>query len=163
MKQNIQIRLLDASQRGGALSNWFSYFWGKWVLGFNDAEHCAKCLVGYYEKSIHKNLEGGDLVHLECEPGAILYLCGVSRPYRYRSNFHLVIQASEGETARGSLYNGMEFEILGAKALSFDGDAAKRLYPAKGKSFLTCRNFQFAAQHFGQPEQRPASSQMMLF
>jgi hypothetical protein len=163
MKQYMQIRLLENDGRGRPLSGQFSYFWGKWVVGFDDSQHCAKCLVGSYEKMINKELEGGDQLDLPCSQGAILYLCGVSRPYRYQNNFHLVLEACEGESVRKRLYNGMEFEVQGAKALSFDGAAAKRLFPAKGKSFLTCRNFQFAAQHFGKADEGPKSEQLLLF
>lgn len=148
---------------GELLSGSYSYFWGKTVEGFNPEEHCAKCLVGRYIDSVSTNLCGGDEIELDVVDGELVYVCGVSKPYVWRNNFHLAIQIGGSESLQVKLYNGMLLEVVGAKRVMFTGTRARKLFPEKKKAFLTCRNFQFAAQLFGRPGVEVPKRQMYLF
>lgn len=131
------------------ISTHFAYFWAKWVTGFNDTQHCAKCLEGNWERTISTELVCPDSIELSSRDGEIFYMCGVAVPWCWRRNFHLVVRVDGKGKATKRASNGMWVEILGAKEIPFDGRVAKSLYPELGYKFQTCRNFQFAAQEFG--------------
>lgn len=130
----------------------FRYFWAKKVRGFSRGSHCARCLIGPYEKSVANDMFTGEWIELEqtYEDGAILYICGVSSPYRHELNAHLAlrIDRSAQDPIFHPIHGGQTISFRGATKIEFDGQAAAKLFPDRGQSFLTCRNFQFAAQHF---------------
>jgi hypothetical protein len=68
------------------------------------------------------------------------------------SNLHLVGRVKDGASASIVLHNGSILEVGGLERIQFDDKAARKLFPGKSEAFLTCRNFQFAAQHFGKRE-----------
>jgi hypothetical protein len=130
-------------------SDGFKYFWMKNVTGFDDKVHCARCLVGKYDKGFKVNALGGDI---SAKVGDIIYLCGVSAPYRWANNFHraAVVTLDAADIIDDTLFGDMgTIRINGAKVIDFDGKSAANNYPNLGRAFLTCRNFQFAAQQFG--------------
>lgn len=125
----------------------FRYFWAKAVTGFTPSVHCARCLKGSYVKAVNNRMSAGSTE--VGNPGEIIYICGVSTPYKWANNFHLVLLCSEdAEPFSVELYNGIAISVSGANRINFDASAAKRLFPEKGSNFLTCRNFQFGAQYF---------------
>jgi len=130
----------------------FAYFWLKRINGFNPAVHCAKCLNGVYESGFGRSMPTNKPVLVNAEAGELFYLCGVSTPYRWEHNAHLALIAEEGATVWFETYRGDVITIKNAKAIPFDDKAAKRLFPNRGAAFLTCRNFQFGAQHFENQE-----------
>ena len=81
-------------------------------------------------------------------PGEILYLCGVTAPYRHALNFHLALRIGTRDLVTRSLVGGQEMYVQGATAIPFDDQAARRRFPERDASYLTCRNFQFGAQQF---------------
>jgi hypothetical protein len=133
----------------------WKYFWAKKVSGFNPDVHCARCLIGPYEKKISTRA----LVNVEVDltgysVGDIVYVCGVASPYKWANNFHLAARVTEGydkgEYAVGSMASGDQFFLRGAAKIPFTAEAAERAFAGRGKDFLTCRNFQFGAAMAGQ-------------
>lgn len=126
----------------------FRYFWLKNVTGFRETAHCAKCLIGTYCDIVSKNMPTNETRELPCVPGDLFYLCGVAQPYRHENNAHLAFVADPAACAQLTLHTGAVVTIQGARALPFDDAAALRRFPDRSAAYLTCRNFQFAAQHF---------------
>jgi hypothetical protein len=77
--------------------------------------------------------------------GGLLYICGVSMPYKWANNFHMVLRAKAGATASVACYNGDSVFAEDAELVPIVATDAAELYPDRGKDFLTCRNFQFGA------------------
>lgn len=126
----------------------FRYFWLKTVRGFNASTHCARCLIGDYNADVKADMKTGVEIKLDYPEGVILYLCGVSVPYRWVNNLHIAMRAKPGVSFFVEAYNGDRVTIDGAELITFDDRAARELYPERGKQFLTCRNFQFGAHLF---------------
>jgi hypothetical protein len=131
---------------GGKLYG-FRHFWAKHVRGFDGGKHCARCLVGSYEKLISASMPLGVWADINLA-GDVLYICGVSNPYRWEKNFHLAVK-NGGNRVTETLYNGVAVTVDGAEKVVFDDAAARELYPRRGAEFLTCRNFQFGAHYYG--------------
>lgn len=130
----------------------FRYLWQKRVFGFNSGVHCAQCLRGSYEQRFGRDMPANEAISVDYPDGAILYFCGVATPYRWADNLHLAGRAVEGdqpEPIEIELHTGDTLTVTGLRRIAFDDAAAVRLFPNKGRKFLTCRNFQFAAQQFG--------------
>lgn len=132
----------------------FRYFWAKNVKGFNPEVHCARCLVGRYEKKIGTKMPVNVPVVLEHDAGDLVYFCGVAYPYRWDRNMHLAVRVTgdPADTAKVDLWTGGTFEVAGARAFPFDAQAAQDRFDGLGRAFLTCRNFQFGAQVFAAEE-----------
>lgn len=129
----------------GPLRASWRYLWAKHVTGFDSAHHCAKCLKGHYETRFGLTAPVGSRIALTgYKHGDLIYFCGVSKPYVWESNLHLAVRVQEGARAGVVAINGDRIHIDGAKLVLFDDAAALDAFPAKGKDFLTCRNFQFA-------------------
>jgi hypothetical protein len=126
----------------------FRYFWLKRVNGFDPALHCARCLKGSYFSEIGTGMPVNQAVNIEADPGDVLYLCGVSSPYRWDRNFHLALRVEHGAAVRTGCYTGDVISILGADYLPFDEAEARRQFPQLSEAYLSCRNFQFGAHHF---------------
>jgi hypothetical protein len=126
----------------------FRYFWLKTVRSFNPSVHCARCLVGDYHAQVKPDLVSGQEITLDYVEGTVLYLCGVSTPYRWANNLHLPMQVDAGVSFFLDAYTGDRVVMKGARFLPFDERAARQRFPHLGSHFLTCRNFQFGAHHF---------------
>ncbi len=126
----------------------FRYFWLKRVTGFDPALHCARCLKGSYFSEAGTGMPVNQDIHIEADPGEVLYLCGVSAPYQWARNFHLALRVEHGAAVRSTLYTGDVVSILGADYLPFDDVEARRRFPDLSEAYLSCRNFQFGAHHF---------------
>lgn len=118
------------------------------MTGFDPALHCARCLKGSYFSEIGTALPVNQSIHIEADPGEVLYLCGVSSPYRWERNFHLALVVQHGGAVRMKTYTGDTVSILGVDLLSFDDAEARRRFPDRSEAYLSCRNFQFGAHHF---------------
>lgn len=126
----------------------FRYFWLKRVHGFDPAQHCARCLKGHYIETVNASMVTNKPIHIEADPGEVLYLCGVSAPYQWSRNFHMALIVEHGGLVRTTAYTGDVIEINGCDLIPFDNAEALRRFPDKGLTFLTCRNFQFGAHYF---------------
>lgn len=128
----------------------YRHLWCMIVEGFDDREHCLKCLKGRRVAEVTTTKNGGsDLVTVEAPEGAYVYVCGVVYPFDWDSNFHLTLKAtgdSEGLIVEN--VSGDFLGVRGAVEAPFTDEAARRLYPGLDDSFLTCRNFQFGAHYF---------------
>jgi len=142
----------------------FRHFWLKTVRGFRPDRHCYECLIGDRVQSVTNRLAVGSRLELEIpstksagelfgasDPfGTVLYLCGVAGPFNWSHNFHLpfALTGNPQDRAEGITYNGFRVVVEGARPVAFSADAARSLFPDHGIEFLTCRNFQFGAEHF---------------
>lgn len=64
----------------------FMYFWLKYVRGFEQTQHCARCLIGDFSPQIGKLMLTENIIHLERGAPAqfdYVYLCGVAVPYKW--------------------------------------------------------------------------------
>lgn len=125
------------------------YFWAKTVTGFDASIHCMQCLIGDRIEGISpKLLSKGGKVGKRFKSGTLIYLCGVSYPYIWERNFHMPVRVKAGARTRARTYTGAVVTVVGAERVKFDDTAAVKHFEKKGPRFLTCRNFQFAAQEF---------------
>jgi hypothetical protein len=116
--------------------------WLKYVTGFNEKVHCARCLKGPFSKVLPMptektpNTYKGILNEHESEY-LYLYLCGVTR--KYSENLHIAFQWKgrstieyEDKRARVVITNAEQLHIPPIhEPLELDD------------KFTTCRNFQF--------------------
>ena len=117
----------------------YHFVWLKYVTGFNLKQHCAKCLLGEYEKRITRDvLEYADV---ELPPSDYYYFCTVGR---YVDNIHLAFVAAPGERIDiDTRY--FRAVIENARRIEFDDSRIDQNLPEAGrKEFYTCRNWQFA-------------------
>jgi hypothetical protein len=124
------------------------YLWAKTVTAFDPAVHCARCLIGDYEKTFSIRTPVNTVLELRRHAtGTVIYFCGVSAPYRWGNNMHLAVRSTGDlvDTAQTEFYNGDRLIVRGARQLSFDDQVARLRYPTLGAEYLTCRNFQFGA------------------
>ncbi len=125
--------------------NGFRYFWLKYVKGFEQSKHCARCLVGSYSKKIHKTVETNVPIVLdEVKDFDYLYLCGVSP--KWETNLHMALKPVEGGKAVVETYNGFKITVLGAELLPID--PLPDGWNGMTKEFTTCRNYQFGVQYY---------------
>lgn len=151
------------------------YLWIKSVTGFNDKEHCKKCLKG-------KDIWLSDDKHLvraasyklgldypfECDNkptetsyligGQVLhYLCIGSRVEKSKDDYlHIGFIFKQDSEIRGN-FKGQTIIIKNAKNLHFDfntiggvGDSVvRRKYSHLDDCFTECRNFWFGAYFYG--------------
>jgi hypothetical protein len=123
----------------------FRYLWAKYVRGFNQRDHCARCLVGSFSKVVKPTMGPGD--HVLDAPATdweYFYLCGVTR--HWHTNLHLAARRSQGNVARVTAFNGAIFEIPSFEAIPINplpvGFRGMNAY------FTTCRNWQFGVQQY---------------
>lgn len=123
----------------------FRYLWLKYVTGANLDQHCARGLSGSYSKAL-KNKPGEQIITIDEHQAKVIYLCGVSAPYKWDKNFHLAMIHSPGDNIDYES-NGIKVTISNAKRIEFEGYDARTLSsnPNKDKrEFHTCRNWIFA-------------------
>ena len=150
---------ITLNQKTGHKLLGFRFMWMKAVAAFDDNEHCAKCLVGSWSKQMSPNFPVGVTIELtDLKPGETYYLCGVCEDFTWSKNFHLAFKAGPWEVTM-PLYTGASFHVEGIEVISFDDQAAVRDYSNLGHKFTTCRNFQFAAQHYPKKENRKMTFQ----
>lgn len=127
----------------------FKYLWLKRVTGFDHTKHCARCLIGDYSKTFGTDMGVNTQYGLDYAAGDVLYFCGVSAPFVYRANLHFAgkVNPAAGEV-RTALYTGDVLVTDGIERIPFSGLNAQWHFPKYPQAFLTCRNFQFGAQHF---------------
>jgi hypothetical protein len=113
--------------------------WLKYVNGFDLSVHCAKCLIGTYDKQVKR--ETSIYHNLELPPSPYYYFCAV---YKYETNIHLAFVAAEGEriVIDNEYYHAV---IENARQIKFDNSRIDRNHPcARLAAYNTCRNWQFA-------------------
>jgi hypothetical protein len=151
----MKLILTDQSGAGREYLQGFRYFWLKYVSGFDQAQHCARCLLGNYSKLVNTAMLTERIVQLQ-EPAAAapfdyLYLCGVAAPYQWERNFHLALRPAAPETiTEAETSNGFRVSVQGLEAVPIptlpDG------FQGLAKAYTTCRNFQFGVASYGWQE-----------
>ena len=133
----------------GDLRDQFRFLWSMNVKGFNPDKHCQACFKG---KKF--DLSDGEVIKLAgVEVGDFVYVCGVAKTWEYNENLHLVgIYTGDGESCRVEGFAGGTATLVGFRRYRFSDKAARELFPERDETYLTCRNFQFAAQVFGRPD-----------
>jgi hypothetical protein len=126
----------------------FSGLWGKYVEGFDNNKHCEPCLLGKRNHDINKHIETNTDIIIPLKEGQIFYICGVTYPYVWSNNFHLVVIGKDGGSAEEKTFNGALFNVKDAEQIPFDDVPAKQKYSHLGNKFTTCRNFQFGVYYF---------------
>jgi hypothetical protein len=126
----------------------FGSFWAKNVIGFDHTHHCIECLIGDRIEQVNKRLPVNTDVDIGYGDGDIIYVCGVTYPYRWRNNFHLPVIGKQGAVAQKATWNGSLIEIYDAVEMPFDDSKAVKLYKDLGRIYTTCRNFQFGVYYF---------------
>jgi hypothetical protein len=140
-----------------AIADNFRHFWAKLVTGAKLEHHCARGLIGKYVQSIRPHMkitDGEKVCRIEGEFD-FLYVCGVSskKPY-YHTNFHAVGRPKEGVSFQVETFNGVQVTFDGFEMVEIRevGEAWQHL----SKAFTTCRNFQFAVEHYGEGYEQQA-------
>lgn len=134
-----------------AVNDDFFVLWLKYVEDVNLLEHCAKGLLGPFDKKIWKFANqweypktiGNHL--LDQAEVDFYYLCGVAQPSNWFKNFHCVFRYSEGEMME-VVENGIEFYVEDAARIEIkeiDREVSTEKYKNNIK-YYSCRNWQFA-------------------
>ena len=149
------VMTLVVTGNGGTVRG-FPYFWLKYIHGAETRHHCAKGLLGWYSKRVHKDLTLGLPAKLDEVPAHkwdVAYLCGNS--LTWANNVHLPLVPTAGETVELRTYNGLTITVTNAIALPIPELPWK--WRGLPKNFTTCRNFRFAVAHYGyhEPELAP--------
>ena len=130
----------------GAPVSEFRYLWGKHVIGFEPACHCAACLLGAFDPAVKPGLQPGRVDLLD-EAADAFYLCGVAWNYQLASNLHLVVEREAGAVAEVRSAAGVLFRVHGARALPIP--ALPPGWNGLDRLFTRCRNFQWAVSRYG--------------
>ncbi len=134
--------------RALVLRGW-RHLWCKKVVGFDTANHCARCLIGTWENRFGLKAPINETVRLTgYKDGDLLYFCGVAAPWNWANNAHLAGRVTKGASSSIELHTGDRLTVEGLQQIAIDPEPAKLRFPDRDRSFLTCRNFQFAAQMF---------------
>ena len=116
----------------------FQYFWLKHVRDYRLDVHCARSLVGKYDRRINKQMILNKPISFE--GSNLIYLCGGTN--RWETNLHTAARPAPGKQFSVQMYNGLMAIFCNAERIAFpplpDG------YVGKDKTFTTCRNWQFA-------------------
>lgn len=141
------------------LSREFLYFWGYIVRGFDPRFHCQKCFIGRKIRGVSPRMKPGEVIDVRVREMELVYLCGVCHSYALEFNFHMPGRAVAGAHATRVTPGGVVVEAHNFEPLTIDPEPARLHFPSRSRKFLTCRNFQFAVQHF----QTGESSERLLF
>ena len=124
----------------------FSYFWLKYVTGFDARQHCARCLLGRYEKAVDVGMPTGRAITLDPGAAPFLYLCGVTG--RWADNVHLAMRPAPGRRVTAPLGAG-EVTLEGAELLAIP--ALPEGFRGLDRGFTTCRNYRFGVAYLERP------------
>lgn len=117
----------------------FKFFWLKSVRDTRLEVHCARCLVGPYDRRISRQMRTGQAIPLV---GPLVYLCGVSP--RWTTNLHVAAALQPGGRFEVETYNGFAAQFVNARRIEIE--SLDDGYLGLDRTFTTCRNFQFATQ-----------------
>jgi hypothetical protein len=132
----------------------YRYFWLKEVTGVDLTQHCARSLRGAWRKDLsfaHDRWRDAGMTEplvlsVRFEPADAYYFCGVTDPYVWRRNAHLVFVA-DPNAVEAKVYrnNGLTIETLGLTRVAFSEADINPTDPNRLMAeYRTCRNWQFA-------------------
>ncbi len=119
---------------------WNKYLWLKTVEGVNLAVHCYSCLVG---QPLHvDNRARTQTVHLP--EAAAFYLCGVTEPYRWALNSHVLMLPDDAATGPVCVTTPtLRVTMTGLRPVDITPDWLEDVYGSR-KAYTTCRNMMAA-------------------
>ncbi len=120
--------------------------WLKYVTGFNEKVHCARCLKGKFSKALPMPTENKPNTYkgiLTEHEAPYLYLCGVTR--KYSENLHIAFQWKGRSTVE---YESERVRVVITNAEQLPISPIHEPLELDDK-FTTCRNFQFGWHNFG--------------
>ena len=120
----------------------FKFWWLKSVVSYRMDVHCARCLVGKYERRVSKDMLLNHPVELI---GDLVYLCGVSP--RWSTNFHAAVALEPGSRIELPTYNGLTVRFDNGRLIPIE--PLEEGWNGLPREFTTCRNYQFAVQMKG--------------
>ena len=129
----------------------YRFFWIKYVKSVNLEEHCQPCLKGPTSKLLGTRDIGGattsvikaDLM-LNESAAEFIYICGVTEPYNWASNFHMALRVQAGESCRKT-WPGIDIELESAVELEIsDAHMDQEFHRFVERLYRTCRNAHFA-------------------
>ena len=141
----------------------FSSIWGKYVSGFDNTKHCINCLIGERNWEIKKDIQTNTDIIIPLKQNEVLYICGVTYPYEWRNNLHIVVKGKDGNNAEYTDFNGVKWQLLDAEKVYFDDKPAKEKYKHLDYKFTSCRNFQFGVYYFEHLKTSNKKPQIDLF
>lgn len=125
------------------------YFWGMYVNGFNDSEHCKKCLLGKQSKRVALSTRAEAWVPMSEHDYKYVYLCagyGTRKAGTWSKNVHIALQHEKGaELVEYEAADGLTIAIRNAKILPIP--ALEDGFRGLGRNYTTCRNFQFGTHY----------------
>lgn len=133
------------------LNREFTFFWLKYIRDVDLSVHCARSLIGMYDKKISiYNRKDKDThwenVILDKQEVDFWYFCGVSKPYKWEDNFHLVIRCVEGEKLEIN-EKGVTAIIENAVRVPIEPVPENLDIPhVDDPDYYTCRNWMFAVR-----------------
>jgi hypothetical protein len=123
----------------------FTFIWMMYISNVYLSEHCKAGLGGITSKHFHNNME--ELTNLrldESEMGKAYYICGVSKNFVWKKNFHCAFVYDENEEIDID-ENGIKLHIKNAKRIEITPNDIIPGYPhSKERLYKTCRNWQFS-------------------
>ena len=133
--------IIDAYNQGG---DNFSSLWLKYVRAVDLSQHCIGSLIGERHEAIDRYAKAQVIFLNEHPPAPVYYLCGVTYPYVWSRNVHLMAIPAPGEQHEFKS-SGFTFELYDLRPVEITRGAIDPAYPkAKLKEFFTCRNWQGA-------------------
>jgi hypothetical protein len=119
---------------------WNKYLWLKTVTAVNLAVHCYSSLIG---QPLHvHNQARRQTVYLPEAPA--YYLCGVTEPYRWKSNSHvLMLPGDPADDPVSVTTPSLRVTMTGLRPVEIDPDWLEDVYGGQD-AFTTCRNLQAA-------------------
>lgn len=121
----------------------YKYLWCKDINSVNLGVHCARCLVGEY----NKHFRGGilsEIRNVELSESKWHYICGVANDRKWSHNLHIAFVFAAGQ----DIIIDNDFcscVIRNARRLDINTKYIDASLPqAHLKEFSTCRNWQFA-------------------
>lgn len=139
----------------------FRYFWAYWVNGFQSDTHCQPCFRGRAIPEFNTaSVQCGIQLSLQKrERDQYLYICGVGsgpKAELFKRNFHLPLRYEEGRSVSAVTYNG--YIVTAQNAVLLQIPALPKDWKALPDEMTRCKNFQFAVEYFGYPDDRASSS-----
>jgi hypothetical protein len=119
----------------------FQYWWLKSVRDYRLDVHCARCLVGPYDRRINKAMPLNQPVELH---GDLVCLCGGAAGQRWVHHFHAAAKLEVGTQFSVPTYNGLTVHFHNAQMIPIE--PLPESWNGLNKAFTTCRNYQFAVQ-----------------
>jgi hypothetical protein len=142
----------------------FTYFWLKYVKGFDPNMHCQDSLKGTIDKKFQNEMKIGRTILLkDSEEYKHIYLCG--EPFKESAKqhlsalrnwerakypypgLHLALLPEEGSNASIETYNGVHITCTNVRQLEIP--YLPDFFAGMEHAYTSCCNWQFGAAYYG--------------